>query len=76
MTERKVIMATNILYEGDGFLRSGPEYLARTSGKAAAKPADRKVKNFGDAESVDIEKREMELRRAYLPEWVCRLLEA
>ena len=69
-------MTTNILYEGDGFLRSGPEYLARTGGKAAAKPADRKVKVLGDAEGADIEKREMALRREYLPEWVCRLLEA
>ena len=69
-------MGTSILYEGDGFLRSGPEYLARTSGKAAAKPADRKVKILGDAEGADIEQREMALRREYLPEWVCRLLEA
>ena len=69
-------MATSILYEGDGFLRSGPEYLARTSGKAAAKPADRKVKVLGDVEGADIETREMALRREYLPEWVCRLLEA
>ena len=69
-------MGTSILYEGDGFLRSGPEYLARTSAKAAAKPADRKVKVTGDLEAADIEKREMALRREYLPEWVRRLLEA
>lgn len=67
-------MATNILYEGDGFLRSGPAF-AGTIGKAAAKPSDRKVKVSGDAESAEIEKREMALRREYLPEWICKLLD-
>ena len=50
-------MATGTLYEGDGFLRSGPAYSARPIAKAVAKPVERKVKVSGDAESVEIEKR-------------------
>lgn len=69
-------MATGTLYEGDGFLRSGPAYSARPIAKAVAKPVERKVKVSGDSESVEIEKREKKLRREYLPEWVCNLLES
>ena len=68
-------MATGTLYEGDGFLRSGPAYSARPIAKAVAKPVERKVKVSGDAESIEIEKRERKLRREYLPEWVCNLLD-
>lgn len=68
-------MATNILYEGDGFLRSGPAFAGTIGKAAAAKPSDRKVKVSGDAESAEIEKREMALRREYLPEWICKLLD-
>ncbi|MFM9970603.1 MAG: hypothetical protein ACKVQK_19605 [Burkholderiales bacterium] len=67
-------MATNILYEGDGFLRSGPAFFARSVAKTNGKTADPKV--VVDAESADIESREKALRREFLPEWVCRLLEA
>jgi hypothetical protein len=69
-------MTTNTIYEGDGFLRSGPQYFARSASKATPKTAERKVKLAGDAEGIDIEKREMALRREYLPEWICRLLES
>jgi len=68
-------MATGTLYEGDGFLRSGPAYSARPIAKAVAKPVERKVKVSSDAESVEIEKRETKLRREYLPGWLCDLLE-
>ena len=69
-------MATGTLYEGDGFLRSGPAYYARPIAKAVAKPVERKVKVSGDAESIEIDERERKLRREYLPEWVCNLLES
>ena len=69
-------MATGTLYEGDGFLRSGPAYSARPIAKAVAKPVERKVKVSGDAESIEIETRERKLRREYLPEWICNLLES
>lgn len=68
-------MATGTLYEGDGFLRSGPAYSARPIATAVAKPVERKVEVNGDAESVEIEKREKKLRREYLPGWVCDLLD-
>ena len=68
-------MATGTLYEGDGFLRGGPAYSARPIAKAVAKPVERKVRIAGDAESIEIEKREKKLRREYLPEWICELLE-
>jgi len=68
-------MATGTLYEGDGFLRSGPAYSARPIAKAVAKPVERKVKVNADADSIAIEKREKALRRQYLPEWVCNLLD-
>ncbi len=67
-------MATGTLYEGDGFLRSGPAYSARPIAQAVAKPVERKVK--GDAEKIEIEQRESKLRREYLPEWVCDLMES
>ncbi|MSQ52279.1 MAG: hypothetical protein EXR28_10350 [Betaproteobacteria bacterium] len=63
-------MATNILYEGDGFLRNGPAYFPRPLAKAA------EVKAAVVADDLAIEARERALRREYLPEWVCRLLEA
>ncbi len=69
-------MATGTLYEGDGFLRSGPAYPARPIAKAVAQPVEREVKVNGDAESIEIEKREKKLRREYLPAWVCDLLES
>ena len=69
-------MATGILYEGDGYLRNGPAYSARPIAKAVADPVDRKAAAVGDADSVAIEKREKALRREYLPEWICRLLES
>ena len=69
-------MATGTLYEGDGFLRSGPAYSARPIAKAVAKPVERKVKVSGDAESIAIEKCEKKLRREYLPEWICDLLDS
>ena len=56
-------MATGTLYEGDGFLRSGPAYSARPIAKAVAKPVERKVKVMGDAESIEIDERERKLRR-------------
>lgn len=43
--------------------------------KAVAKLAERKVE-VRDAESIEIEKREQKLRREYLPEWICDLLES
>lgn len=66
-------MATNILYEGDGFLRNGPAYFPRPVAKVAAKVVA--VKAAADADDLAIEARERALRREYLPEWVCRLLE-
>jgi hypothetical protein len=72
---KEKIMTTNTIYEGDGFLRKGPAYFALPIEKLSAKPADRKVTVIGDAEGVEIEKREMALRREYLPEWICKLLD-
>lgn len=69
-------MSTGTLYEGDRFLRSGSAYSARPIAKAVANPAERKVEAIGDAESVEIAKREKALRRKYLPEWICDLLES
>jgi len=69
-------MATGTLYEGDGFLRGGPAYSARPIAQAVAKLVERKVTVSGDAESIEIEQRESKLRREYLPEWVCNLLES
>jgi len=67
-------MATGTLYEGDGFLRSGPAFAGPIA--QASKPGERKVKILGDAESIEIEQRENALRREYLPGWVCNLLES
>jgi len=75
-------MATGILYEGDGFLRSGPATLARPIAVKAAtivgnsETISSKVGATRDAESIEIEQREHALRRQYLPEWVCRVLES
>ncbi len=74
MMKRKEIMSTSILYEGDGFLRNGPTYFSRPIAKAPANPAELNAAVVAD--ELAIETRERKLRREYLPEWVCRLLEA
>jgi hypothetical protein len=71
--EKERTMPTGILYESHEFLSRGPTYSAASIVKAIASAAERKV--IGDAESVEIEKREKALRRQYLHEWICNLLD-
>jgi len=66
-------MSTSTLYESHEFLRGGPTYSAPSIVKAVASEEECKV--IGDAERVEIEKREKALRRQYLPEWICNLLD-
>jgi len=70
-------MGTSTFYESEGFIfaRSRATNSAQSIAKAAAKPAERKVRTIDDAENIAIEKREKALRRQYLPEWICDLLE-
>ena len=56
-------------YEGGGFLRANVVFAA-PKGKLG-----RPVKMLTPSDA-EVEKRERELRREYLPEWICKLLEA
>jgi hypothetical protein len=58
-------------YEGGGFLRANTVF-AMASSKTPSGPK----KPYVAPEDAEIEKRERELRREYLPAWLCDVLDA
>ncbi len=70
-------MAGGISYEGDGFIRVFPSAPARRHKRRDAVPV-REV--LGEAAlanptAAEVEQRARAMRREYLSEWLCRLLD-
>ena len=70
-------MTTSALSESDGFSRDEAAFFSRPTAKDVATLSELKLdrKISDDAEQIEIDSRERAIRREYLPDWLCRILE-
>ena len=65
-------MATGVVYEGDGFLRTGPAAAETRLGLRTKAPVDNEAL---EPSAAEVEKRAKALRREYLNDWLFWLLD-